>query len=175
MSRLVENKRSAALRICMTALFAALACVSTFIAVPLPMGYFNLGDICVILSAYFIGPIYGAVAAGVGTAIADILMGYVTYAPATLIIKALMAITAYGVYRGIKLAIKSQKLDFVSRLVAALAAEIVMVGGYFIFEAFVLGFGWGATASLVGNTIQAVAGIVGSTLIASAVSLRRSF
>ncbi len=157
------------MRICMTAIFAALACVCTFIAVPLPFGYFNLGDICVILSAYFIGPVYGAVAAGVGTAIADILMGYVTYAPATLIIKALMALAAYGVYRGVKFAIKSQKLDFVSRIVAALAAETIMVGGYFLFEAFVLGLGLGATASLVGNTLQATAGIVGSTLISSAV------
>lgn len=159
----------------MTAIFAALVCVSTFIAVPLPIGYFNLGDICVILSAYFIGPLYGAVAAGVGAAISDMLMGYVTYAPATLIIKALMALVAYAVYRGIKFAIKSPKLDFLPRLVAAIAAEILMIGGYFVFEAFILGFGMGAAASLVGNSLQAVAGIVGSTLIVSAVSSRRNF
>ena len=175
MSDPTKRKKSAALRICMTAIFAALACVSTFISVPLPIGYFNLGDICVILAAYFIGPIYGAVAAGIGTALADILMGYVTYAPATLIIKALMALVAYGVYRGMKFALKTRKLDFLSRLLAALAAETVMVGGYFFFEAVILGLGMGATASLVGNTLQGVAGVVGSTLIASAVYSRGDF
>ncbi|MBQ7383656.1 MAG: ECF transporter S component [Clostridia bacterium] len=169
MSEPIKKKKSAAMRVCMTAVFAAIACVCTFIAVPLPIGYFNLGDIFVILAAYFIGPIYGAVAAGVGTALADFLMGYVTYVPATLIIKALMALVAYGVYRAIKFAIKSRKLDFIPRLVAALAAETVMVGGYFLFEALILGFGMGAAASLVGNAIQAAAGILGSTLISSAV------
>ncbi len=164
-----KSRKSTALRICMTAVFAALACVCTFIAVPLPIGYFNLGDICVILSAYFIGPIYGAVASGVGCALADVLMGYVTYAPATLVIKALMAISAYLIHKAVKACMRSDKTDIAARLVAALTAEMIMVGGYFIFEAFILGFGMGAVASIVGNTLQGVSGIVGSTFIATAV------
>ena len=85
----------------MTALFAALGCAATMaVKVPSPTGgYMNLGDTVVLLAAYFLGPVYGAAAGGVGPALADLLGGYPVYVPATLVIKAVMGITAGLLYR----------------------------------------------------------------------------
>jgi len=61
----------------MTALLAALACIATMvIRIASPTGgYLNLGDVIVLLAAYLLGPVYSAVAAGVGSAMADVLSG----------------------------------------------------------------------------------------------------
>ena len=84
------------------ALFAALAAVATMvIAIPLPGGgYANLGDAVVLLAAFFLPVPYAAVAAGLGTAMADVLLSYTLYAPATFVIKALMALCAGALARG---------------------------------------------------------------------------
>ena len=57
--------RSAAKRLAFTALFAALCCVGTmFIVIPLPHGYFNAGDVFVLLAGWCMGPVFGGIAAG---------------------------------------------------------------------------------------------------------------
>ena len=91
----MKKKKSTTKKLVMTALFTALTMVSTMlIRIPLPMGYVHLGDAFVLLSAFILGPIWGTIAAGVGSALADVI-GYIAYAPATLIIKALMAFVAW--------------------------------------------------------------------------------
>ena len=79
--------------IAITGVLAALTCAATMVVrVPSPSGgYMNLGDTLVLLSAWLLGPWYGAAAAGIGSALAD-LIGYPLYAPATLLIKGGMAI-----------------------------------------------------------------------------------
>ena len=74
---------------------AALCCVCTlYISVPFPVGggYFNLGDCFVITSGVILGPVFGFFAAAIGSMLADILAGYAIYAPATFLIKGLMAL-----------------------------------------------------------------------------------
>ena len=85
----------------MTALIAALSCVATLvIRVPSPTGgYMNLGDTVVLLGAYLLGGAYGAAVGAIGPALADLISGYMAYVPATLVIKALMALLAAAVYR----------------------------------------------------------------------------
>ena len=43
-------------------------------------------------------PLYGFLAAGLGSALADIFSGYAIYAPATFLIKGLMVLAAYCIY-----------------------------------------------------------------------------
>ncbi len=88
--------KTATQRTVISALFAALVCVTTMlIKVPSPFkGYINLGDGAILLSAWILPPAYGALAAGIGSMLADIFSGYAIYAPATFAIKALVAITA---------------------------------------------------------------------------------
>lgn len=68
----------------------------TLLNVPLPSGYgfIHLGDAGVFLSVCLLTTPLGAAAAGVGSALADLILGYAMYAPATLIIKGLTALCA---------------------------------------------------------------------------------
>ncbi|MBQ8140447.1 MAG: ECF transporter S component [Clostridia bacterium] len=168
MSEQKNKARSSAYSICITAVFAALCCAATFIAIPLPIGYFNLGDIFVLLSGYCLGPVFGTIAAGFGSALADVLGGYVIYAPATCIIKAGMVLVSYFIYRLLGKNVSSKKIDFLLRFVAALLAEALMVVGYFVYDSLFLGYGLGAAASIPGNCLQGVFGIAGYLVIASA-------
>ena len=138
-----------------TAVFSALCCVSTLVfTVPLPAsGYFNTGDVFVLLSAWFLGPIFGAVAAGIGSALADVFSGFALYAPATLIIKACMAFISYMVWAFFKKIIKKDAVDFLPRALSAILAEFIMVAGYFTFECVLYGLAGGA-ANILGNTLQ---------------------
>ena len=78
------------------ALLAAFTCIATMIIkIPTPtFGYIHLGDGLVLLCGIILGPGIGALAAGIGSMFADIFSGYMTWAPATLIIKALTACIA---------------------------------------------------------------------------------
>lgn len=105
MEKTVERREDRSARqvraLVLTALLAAMACAATMaIRVPTPTGgYVNLGDAVVLLGAYLLGPGWGAAAAGIGSALADLLGGYPMYVPATLVIKAVMAALAAGLYR----------------------------------------------------------------------------
>lgn len=146
-------------KIVLTGLFAALCCVATFISVPTSFGYANLGDCFVIASGLLLGPIWGAAAGGIGSMLTDIFLGYAQYAPATLIIKALMAFVAAVLYsRMYKKVFANKKI--VALIISAVAAEIIMVVGYLLYEAFILGYGFAALASLSGNLLQGLAGIL---------------
>ena len=86
----------------LAALFAALTYVATnIIRVPIPAtdGYINLGDCVVLLGAFLLGPVYGAAAGGIGSALADIISGYAVFAPGTFVIKALIAVIAAAILR----------------------------------------------------------------------------
>lgn len=93
--------KSATQKIVISSLFAALICVATMlIKIPSPLkGYINLGDGIVLLAAWILPLPYGLVAAGLGSALADLFSGYAVYAPATFIIKALMAVVTYYFYK----------------------------------------------------------------------------
>ncbi|MBO5104667.1 MAG: ECF transporter S component, partial [Ruminococcus sp.] len=84
----------------LTGVLTALTTVATIvIQIPTPTkGYVNLGDVFVNISAWVLGGMYGAAAGGIGSALADIITGYAFYAPATLIIKALMAFACFKMY-----------------------------------------------------------------------------
>ena len=153
-------------RLVEAALFAAICFGMTTVAVPLPVvGYGNLGDCFVLLSGWLLGPIWGAVAAGLGTALADVALGFAVYAPATLVIKALMAILAF--YVGKLLAGDEAGLlrRTAAHVCAAVVGELLMIGGYFAYESMLYGVA-SATGSLLGNATQAVVGaVLASTVI----------
>lgn len=142
-------------KIIIASLLAALCCVATMIIkIPSPFkGYLNLGDCVVLLSGWILSPVYGFLAAGVGSALADVFSGYITYAPATFVIKGIMALIAYGVFKFLKN--KTRKNS--ARIISGVLAEIIMVLGYFIFEGFLYGF----IPSIVNIPVNAVQGIVG--------------
>jgi ECF transporter S component (folate family) len=152
-------------KLVIAALFAALCCVTTMVVqIPSPVnGYVNLGDCFVLLSGWILGPFYGAAAAGIGSMLADVFTGYAFYAPGTLIIKALMALAAWGTAGALGALMKKSTL--VARAISAAVAEAVMVLGYFGYAALLLGKGIAAAASIPGNIAQGVAGIVSAVVL----------
>ena len=145
-----------------SAMLAALICVATMIIkIQLtPNGYINLGDGVIILAGKALGPLYAFLAAGIGSMLADLLSGFAFYAPATFIIKGIMALSAYFMMKKLS----CMKNGTISAVIASVIAELVMIVGYGIFEAVVYGIGV-AVASMPGNSIQAVAGILSGTLL----------
>ena len=153
-----------------TAVFSALCAVATLIIIiPLPNGYVNLGDVFVLLSGWCLGPIYGALASGIGSMIADIISGYVAYAPVTFFVKGAVSLCAYLIWALIIKAVKNKKLDFVVRLISAIIGEIVMVLGYFVYESILYGIPGGALA-LLGNSMQGLTCAIGGVLLVVAIS-----
>lgn len=147
-------------RLVTAALFAAICFGMTMVSVPLPVvGYGNLGDCFVLLSGWLLGPLWGALAAGLGTALADVALGFAVYAPATLVIKALMAILAFYVGRLLSGDTSGLLRRTAAHVCAAVVGELLMIGGYFAYESVLYGVAT-ATGSLLGNTTQAVAGVV---------------
>lgn len=154
-------------QLALTALFAALCLVGTLlIPIPLPMGYFNVGDVFVLLAGWFLGPL-GSVAAGLGSALADIIAGYATYSPFTFVIKALDAFSAYMIWKFLKICIRRERLDVIPRFLSALVGEVVMILGYFLTEMLLYGFG-GAVATLFGNALQGVCCLILATAVIAA-------
>ena len=144
-------------RIVMASLLAALTCVVTMmIKVPSPLkGYLNLGDCVVLIAGWMLSPMYGFLAAGLGSALADLFAGYVTYVPATFVIKGVMALVAFYGYK-----LMHRKLgSLTARIISGTIAEIVMILGYFLFEGVLYGFR-PSLVNIPANTVQGLAGLV---------------
>ncbi len=143
----------------MTALFAALACVATMsIRIPTPgtNGYIHPGDAVVILSGIILGPVWGMLAGGIGSALADLIGGYFIYVPITLVIKGLIALIAGVVYQKIG---KTSKTRYTAVILGGVTDIILVAGGYFLCESFMYGAA-GAAASIPANIIQGIGGLI---------------
>jgi len=142
-------------------LFAAItAAITMLVRIPIPGtgGYLNVGDMAVIFCGLFLRGWLGAIAGGVGSAIADILGGFFIFAPVTFIAKGLEGLIAGT------LGTKSKYW-----LIPAVLAMVVL---YFIAEILIPGMGFAAALSeLPFNIIQAIVGGFGGYLIYNAVRM----
>jgi len=151
-------------KLTIAALFAALTCVATMIIkIPTPGtgGYIHPGDALVILCGIFLGPIYGGLAAGMGSGLADILGGYFIYAPITFIIKGLVAVVVFIVYHKLSVIIK---MSVIRCIICGVFSTSIVVIGYFLYEIFISGTG-GAIVSVPANLIQGVSGLIISSIL----------
>ena len=149
-------------KLILSAIFSALTfCLTFIIQIPIPVtgGYINLGDGIVLISGFILGPLYGGFASAIGSSLADLVSGYAIYAFPTAIIKFSMAFVA-------GLLFKHLKKNTLSVILCSGIAELIMIAGYFIFEAYVLGLGWAvALPSVTSNIFQAIAAICASALL----------
>jgi len=136
-------------------IFAALICIVTFF-IKIPLGqisggaYINLGDLVIYIVAALINPLYAFLAAGVGSALADVMYGGGIYIPATFLIKGLM---------GLVCSMIAKNGRFVSYIIACVTGGVIMVLGYGLFETFLFGFK-AALASGAFNLIQFAGGVL---------------
>lgn len=177
-------KKEQIIKLCVTGMFSALICVATMvIQIPAPLaGYVHFGDCFILIAAWILGPWWGFAAGGIGSALADLFTGYAHYIPGTLIIKGLMAVAAALIIRAfLKKSDKTElvavrpkaqqdvaqqrrtgdKLHLPGFMVSGLAAEAIMVAGYYLFKATFLQRGWIATlANIPSNCVQGAFGLV---------------
>lgn len=147
-------------------LLTALTALFTLISIPVGnMGaYVNAGDSIVYVSAFVIGAPWCAAVAGIGSMIADLILASAVYAPATLIIKAAMALSAAMLMK------KLPKLKFTG---SVLIAGLIMPIGYMIYELMLIALNfYGDAAPIIAvtnmlmNLIQYAAGsAIGIALI----------
>ena len=147
-------------------MLAAMTAIATMI-IKVPTfgtnGYVNIGDALVIVSAWILGNPYGALSAGIGSALADLLLGYGSYAPATAVIKFTMAFVFEVIFSSMR---KKDLPGFVACVIGSIVAEVIMVAGYFAYESTVMGYGIAASASVVSNAVQGgVCIVLGNALI----------
>ncbi len=103
---------------------------TTAIRIPIPAsgGYFNLGDTFVMAAALLYGPLVGGAVGLIGPALADAI-GFPQFILATGVVKGL---------EGLLIGALSRSKPSTARVVLSLAVGIVvLVGGYFIFEAYI--------------------------------------
>lgn len=143
-------------------MFCALVFAGTWISIPMPIGNVNLGDGMLLVGAWLLGGPWAIVATALGATFVDLMSPYAIYAPGTLVIKALMATVAILM---LKLLVKTKLPKVLALVLSATAAELVMIAGYFAYEALFLGLGLGAAVSIPFNAMQGGAAIVLSVAV----------
>ena len=128
----------------------------TLLSIPLPSGYgyVNLGDAGVFLCACLLPGGLGALAAGVGAALADLILGWAVYAPVTLLVKGLTALLAGLALR------RAKKAGLPLSLLCCLLVPL----GYFLYETILLTAPV-AAVNVLPNALQAAIGAALGTLV----------
>ena len=154
-------KNNKIFKMVVTAMFTAMIFVLTrFVSVPVATGYVHFGDALVYLVATTLGGPWAFFAAAVGEALADIASGWFTYAPATLIVKALIAIPFVLVNK------KSEKILTPITALLTIPAGVITVGGYFLAD-LIIDKAY-AVVNIPGNIIQAVGSAIIFIVLAAA-------
>jgi len=145
-------------RLVLAGLMMALITVTTWlgrIPIPLPIAnaYIHPGDSMIYLSGYLLGGPVCAIIGGVGSAIADAVLGAYNYMFATLVIKAIMGLIAgFLLY-------KASASSWGRSILGMVISGGWMTLGYFLYEYFTFGIGY-ALPSLPFNILQWIGGIV---------------
>lgn len=162
-----------------TALMICLVLLGTVlfrIPVPMTQGYVHLGDTMIFLGVLMLGKRHGAAAAGLGSALADILGGFAFWAPWTLVIKFFMAfVTGLILERYARNHKHSHSTDRLVRLTAMTAGGILMCAGYLAAETMMYGSFALAIVGLPWNIGQVIVGMVLSMAIYSALAVSAKY
>ena len=158
------------------ALFAALVYIfSRFFQIPIvaPLGQtrFHLGNVFCLLGGLLLGPVYGGISAGVGSALFDLFDPvYFTSAPITFITKFAMAFVAGMIYRKRDKVVNTPKLVIASAL-GQITYVILYLAKTFIKNRMVLGLTMEATMAEViqkgsVSMVNAVISVIVATILA---------
>lgn len=159
-------------KIILTGLMMAMIVVATIlIIIPVPFGngYIHLGDAMIFLSVLILGWKYGAVAAGFGSALADILVGYAIWSPWTLFVKGIMAaVMGLFIVAAMRRPGRSVLGVPLYQFIGMILAGMEMVAGYYIAEGVIYGNFVSAALGIPWNIVQFSAGAVLATLLSAA-------
>ncbi|MBQ9104477.1 MAG: ECF transporter S component [Clostridia bacterium] len=144
--------------IVLSALLIALIVVATaFVSIPIPLGYVHLGDAVIVVACFMLKPKWSIPISAIASALADLILGYFIYIPATLIVKAGFA-TCFAL-------IVYNKPNLLRCVIAFLIGTVIIALGYFVYEAILYGAGV-AIVNVPFNLLQgSVCGLIGGLLI----------
>ena len=121
-----SKHRSIVLKICMAAVMAALVAVGSYIQVQIPSilgtSRFHLGNVMCALCGLLLGPWWGALASGLGSALYDLLLDPTRFAefPITFFTKAVYGLVAGAVF----FKVFKGRSNYVSEAVATATAAV---------------------------------------------------
>ena len=142
-------------KIVLSAIFISLVFVATYIGVPWPFasgGYMHLGTLVLLIIAITFGKEYGALAGGIGMGLFDLFSPYAMWAPGTFLVRMLMGYVVGMVAYNKKN--EEQGTNFIRNIVAIVAGAVIMIPGYYFYEAIFLTDFKAAFGSIPGNLIQ---------------------
>ena len=159
--------------ITMMAVFIAMVFVATNIRILIPValgtgGLVHLGTLVMFAIALKYGKVFGAVAGGVGMMLFDLFSEWAIWAPGTLVVRLLAGfVIGYIAYSQL-----GQGKSAIKNVIALLLGSVIIIVGYFIFEAVFLGVGWVAVGSIPGNVVQIVIGFFALWILPSLPDLK---
>jgi uncharacterized membrane protein len=159
-------------KIILTGLMMAMIVAATMlIVIPVPFGngYIHLGDAIIFLSVLILGWKHGAVAAGAGSAMADLLLGFAVWAPWTLVIKGIMgAVMGLFIQKAMRKPGKSILGVPLYQLFGMVLAGFFMAAGYYVAEGVIYGNFLAAALGIPWNIVQFGVGMVIASILAAA-------
>ena len=140
-----SKNRKTVLTICMVAMMAALVAVGSNIPniqIPSPLGNnrFHLGNVMCALSGLLLGPWWGGLSSGLGSAIYDLLMDPTRFAdtPITFITKGLYGVVAGAVFFKVFKGESSYLAELTASAAAAATYIVVYLGKSFFYTGLLL-------------------------------------
>lgn len=152
-------------KIAVSGMLISLVIVATFINVPFPGavgGLVHLGTLMMLIIAMRFGRYYGALAGGFGMALFDVLSGWALWAPGTLVVRLIMGYVVGSIAFDSK---KGQGKSLVRNLLALLVGLVIMIVGYYFYEAIFLTDFNQAFISIYGNLIQFAIGTLAIPIV----------
>ena len=155
-----------ALKVAMVAVLTAVVVVFTLVVrIPTAKGYLNLCDVAICFIAFTFGPWSAFIAAGLGTALADLISGYAQWAPISFVVHGVEGLL-------IALIVRQKGNEAVSifrKLLAGLVCIATVSLGYFALSALFISTASVAAAEIPGNIAQSGVGFVLGLGVSSAV------
>lgn len=161
--------------IAFTALFTALIYASTLIAVPNGLGgYLNLGDTMIFVCASILGVLPSVIAGAIGAALADLTLGYSMYAPFTLVVKGITALTVALLIKAVKR--EESKRKGLTHTLIYIAGALIMACGYFGVNLILYGGEFSlAAAQLPFDLVQGAISVTLAAVLVNVVKVDKLF
>ncbi|MCK9546935.1 MAG: ECF transporter S component [Sphaerochaeta sp.] len=155
-----------ALKIAVTAVLTAVVVVFTMIVrIPTAKGYLNLCDVAICFIAFTFGPTSAFIAAGLGTALADLISGYAQWAPISFAVHGLEGLLIALIVRSRN----GSEASIVKKILAGIVCMATVSLGYFALSALFISTVAVAAAEIPGNLAQSAVGFVLGLGVSSAV------
>lgn len=129
-------------------LFAAIIYITTaYLHIPSHTGFTHVGDAFIYLAASIFPLPYALLASVLGAMLADVLTGFAIWAPASIIIKALVVVLFTN---------KNKKIVCKRNLFALIISGVITLLGYYLYDAIFISNFIVALSGILGYIIQSV-------------------